>query len=91
MIEVGSISDEGEIVLLFRDNGVGCDIQYSDKLFGVFQRLHSAEEREGTGIGRASVRCIVDSRAGRVWADGRVGKGATFYFSLPRFTENSDG
>jgi light-regulated signal transduction histidine kinase (bacteriophytochrome) len=91
VIEVGSMYDERKIVYFLRDNGVGFDVLYSDKLFGVFQRLHGVEEFEGTGIGLASVRRIVNRHGGRVWADGRPGRGATCYFSLPRPTEKNNG
>jgi light-regulated signal transduction histidine kinase (bacteriophytochrome) len=83
LIKVGAIPRDGSVTIYVRDNGAGFDMKYYDRLFGAFQRLHGISEFEGTGLGLMLTKKIIERHNGEVWAEGKVGEGASFYFSLP--------
>lgn len=82
LVEIGAITGNGSTVYSVRDNGVGLDMQYAEKIFEVFERLHPQSEYEGTGVGLAVVRRVVHRHGGRVWVESAPGQGATFFFTL---------
>lgn len=89
IIEIGAFESHGEQTYFIKDNGVGFDMKYKGMLFEIFQRLHSEQDFEGTGVGLSIVKRIIEKHRGRVWGEGEVGKGATFYFTLPLKEDNN--
>jgi light-regulated signal transduction histidine kinase (bacteriophytochrome) len=83
-IEIGALGNGDTVTLWVRDNGIGFEMHYHDRIFGIFQRLHRPEEYPGTGVGLALVRKAMERMGGRVWADSAPGQGATFYLELPK-------